>query len=930
MTLLSILLFFRLTDYSSSWFFTQDKHDNVWVNSAQSWNKYDGAEMCYYLQENDDYIQSKLFEDERGNLYGSSYKALLKYDVEIDSFIKTPLSYQNHTLKKDYHVFYIDTLAQLIYLTADQKVLIYNYQNEKIEALLFGSKSKRFTVSEDQNIIVGNLWSTGSGIEVFKKVNAEWKKETLLQNIIYKGGVLKPHIKKSYFIKDDLWLISNIGLIKYNLVSKKYEVYNLSNSDKLHLNDAIVYEERLFLAVKNQGIQIFNLSKEEFEENKYSFQNSSALRSSSPLRLFIDKNSNLWITYDKLPIQRFSLLYDINPILTIPNLIKIESSRNNYYFVSKTQIQIVSKDLKHENLININSVSPQITEIRDLSILDENTIAIIGNKTFIIYDLKKDVIIDNQIVEGQYYFLSQGDDTLYVSSTEGLYKYNKTNRSLNKQSFGFISTYGNILNVIETPSFKYFTTSSNPIIKVDKSNGEILREIDIGLVQDYEYKNGKLILKTSQGFFEEDLNGFKPIQNFDPFNKPILYLKETENSHYQITSSGLFCFNNEGIFRLPIQQLHPDNTKQFYIDEQYTFYYSNDTLYSYTLQSGSELIPPKLTMDKFFINGKITDKSIEGSTKLAHDQNNLKISFSLNDFNIDSFSFIQYNIPELEIFNKRSLNKWIELERLQPGRYSLSVVAYNAKLNKSNTYNLSITITPPFHQTWTFRILALLSMVILGFAINHLRTQKILKAQKIQLDKQKALQAQRNLMSQDLHDEMGSGLSAIRHISRSLHSNDKASDIENISAELIGNMRELLWSLDESNDTIEDLNDKIKELMNQRLRHSHFAYTLELEEDNNKKISGLKRRNTILILKEAINNAIKHSEGNKITIKSQLDDNLKLSFSDNGRGIKPAGENQVKSYGINSMKSRASRMGADFTINSTDKGTSIEVSVPLE
>jgi signal transduction histidine kinase len=80
------------------------------------------------------------------------------------------------------------------------------------------------------------------------------------------------------------------------------------------------------------------------------------------------------------------------------------------------------------------------------------------------------------------------------------------------------------------------------------------------------------------------------------------------------------------------------------------------------------------------------------------------------------------------------------------------------------------------------------------------------------------------------------------------------------------------------------------------------------------------------IVQEAVNNVVKHADARRIIVRAvENDGKLTLSVSDDGRGFAPA-DRQATSLGLDIMQERASMIGAELTINSTQgSGTQINI-----
>jgi len=90
------------------------------------------------------------------------------------------------------------------------------------------------------------------------------------------------------------------------------------------------------------------------------------------------------------------------------------------------------------------------------------------------------------------------------------------------------------------------------------------------------------------------------------------------------------------------------------------------------------------------------------------------------------------------------------------------------------------------------------------------------------------------------------------------------------------------------------------------------------------------------IMREALNNVIRHSSATKAQIDVFLDgDNLVVLIKDNGRGIPKElpypDEASRRHMGVKNMRRRTSLLGGDFQITSSPgEGTTVEITIPLQ
>jgi signal transduction histidine kinase len=81
------------------------------------------------------------------------------------------------------------------------------------------------------------------------------------------------------------------------------------------------------------------------------------------------------------------------------------------------------------------------------------------------------------------------------------------------------------------------------------------------------------------------------------------------------------------------------------------------------------------------------------------------------------------------------------------------------------------------------------------------------------------------------------------------------------------------------------------------------------------------------IAQEAINNAVKHSKADQVTVTIESAETWKLSVEDNGKGMSQKKEISEECNGLLNMKSRAETSGWNIKwVNASGKGVRVDVS----
>ncbi|MGL6038198.1 histidine kinase [Soonwooa sp.] len=262
-------------------------------------------------------------------------------------------------------------------------------------------------------------------------------------------------------------------------------------------------------------------------------------------------------------------------------------------------------------------------------------------------------------------------------------------------------------------------------------------------------------------------------------------------------------------------------------------------------------------------------------------------------------------------------------------------------------------LTVAYEVKLTFAFAVVLLLLFLGFIIfvillynknqiNHIKESQIkdiehknILLQK-EIEKHKSLQSERQRISNDMHDDIGAGLSAIKLQSEILkHNIDNNSiskaeidELIRISEEINLSMREILWSLNASNDNVRKMLDYCKNYIESYLSKTKIQFTQHQDIENPDTIvSAELRRNVLLIVKEACHNIVKHSQATRVIFDVVEGQHfIRISIQDNGIGIQQA---RVDGYGLTTMQSRAESVGGNFNICKETEGTKINISFNL-
>ncbi len=221
----------------------------------------------------------------------------------------------------------------------------------------------------------------------------------------------------------------------------------------------------------------------------------------------------------------------------------------------------------------------------------------------------------------------------------------------------------------------------------------------------------------------------------------------------------------------------------------------------------------------------------------------------------------------------------------------------------------------------------------------HLRVlQKIAAICSDKISKHLAIEQVRTTIARDLHDEIGSALSSINVFSKVAISKSNGNAalagylnlIKQTAATSMDNMSDIVWAINPLNDKLEALVSRMKELASGICE----ALDIELEFSMPEELETITldltgRKNLFLIFKEALNNAVKYSNGKIIQTRfSNVNNKLVMEICDNGIGYTI--EDLFKGNGLRNMQDRVAECEGIIQFNSSaGKGFMVRAEIPI-
>jgi signal transduction histidine kinase len=252
---------------------------------------------------------------------------------------------------------------------------------------------------------------------------------------------------------------------------------------------------------------------------------------------------------------------------------------------------------------------------------------------------------------------------------------------------------------------------------------------------------------------------------------------------------------------------------------------------------------------------------------------------------------------------------------------------------------------------WTLnRLLAMVAVLAAGLAlafmwISQLRRQverrtlqlkrEINERQRAEQDR--AIEQERSRIARDLHDDLGSRLTAINMLAMHGHkplppevSKERLQLIADRSRSMVTALDALVWAVNPQNDTVAALAEYLASYTEELLTRMGIVCRVELPLDfPDRIIVAESRHNVLLAVKEAITNAVRHGRPSEVLLHLALSGNeLKIIIHDNGCGFDLA--RHVPGNGLENLHERMKKAGGCCQIQSSPgNGATVTLILPV-
>lgn len=267
----------------------------------------------------------------------------------------------------------------------------------------------------------------------------------------------------------------------------------------------------------------------------------------------------------------------------------------------------------------------------------------------------------------------------------------------------------------------------------------------------------------------------------------------------------------------------------------------------------------------------------------------------------------------------------LQLASPAPGSYRFEVRAARRGGDWSPTLALDLVAEAPLWRRGWFRGAVALGLLALVGTLAAWRVRQLL-----------AIERLRTEIAADLHDHVGAGLTEIAILAEiagrraAQRSESEVADPSNAAPEiaraaetargLIDRMDDIVWLVNPRRDSLHELFVRLKDSYSELFSAKGVIFrATNLRLFEGVRLPMAQRENLLSIFREALTNALRHSDCREIALDVSLRRRmLEVTLCDDGAGFDPDPVNEGD--GLSNMKARAAKIGGKLTIESVPGG----------
>jgi len=807
------------------------------------------------------------------------------------------------------------------------------------------------------------------------------------------GPVKTPELEIIHILQQNdttVWLSSNKGLVKLDPESNKYSIHNKwQNQEVKELRYAALSpKNQIWVASGPAGIYIFDTKTNRFIENYRNDElNPLSICSDNIVSLYFDKTGNFWCgsygsgaSYTHTRNNFFSSHVSKNEMQAWKGSNYIDwlgsDLAGNIWCTFDNIPGILQLDqtlkTKKYNIATYENGSVFNQSIYKLLFESADKAWCTSNKGLFLYDLNTNKLhpmkypLLNKEVQGSIWvrdIIRLNDGSVLFSTFGGLYRVTKEEGkySINPINFlkpGSFIGFGTLFQDEANQIYVKSLVDSFYILKpVQQGKSfELIKEIHFAPLLNHFYaeKNDSVIyFATSEGLYYINKHSLKIEKDLISNRVPFLNINKVfkkDNVFWLFGEKGLYYWDrkNKEARTFTIEDGLPAN--EFTLsglvvtpDGRCIAGTSNGLVSFHYQQKPDLMYPARPQLTNISVNDTIYTSVINPDETqkidLSYRENTFSFNFSAITFQHTTDYSFEYKLDNYdEDWIKSGDIHYTRYSKIPPGKYVFNLrVADITGRTSSFTKTLEIEINKAFWQTNTFKIAVVSFILLIGWLFSKWYVNNKLRNQQLAFERQQTIEKERTRIATDMHDDLGAGLSRIKFLSETIGIKKQLQEpieedvnkIREYSHEMIDKMGEIVWALNEKNDSLSDLLSYTRAYTMEYLSQNGIECKTEMPDSfPSVFVSGEFRRNIFLTIKEALHNVVKHAQATEVKLIININHKLSIQIKDNGTGFD---KNNIRlfSNGLSNMESRVKEIGGKIEITNKD-GTLVNLWIPLK
>jgi signal transduction histidine kinase/ligand-binding sensor domain-containing protein len=954
--------------HSSVYSLLQDSRGFIWAGTADGLNRYDGREVKVYrpddaLQNAEAaFIRDKPMEDKNGNIWYVSLPGIYCWEKKTDHVVRKK-KLNNNAIA----FFFVTQNGDMWLLDVIEGVFSYNIYTGETKKYPYSpsldpSKFASVRTATDHK---NKLWFALHGNGDYYAFDIRDKQ--------YKKSQYKSKVALMAYEDGRLWLSDN----------KSMDIYTADNGvllSSVRWNGPELIKSKLlkdkaghfWLSMHGYGVACLDESGRMTHLHSHDSYSNNTLSSDNVTEIIQDRGEVLWLASDGGGLMRTSLKKgafskfpvderDHPEIKDFSMTALYEQEDGNILFSGRGCGLCVYAP--KDNSIWPVSFFPKKEEFYVLSFYkDTDDVLWLGTSAGIgyvkngkwVYNRLSQIEQDNVKV---FHILNKGKDTLLLATSHSIKVMARKGDVWKEHTLaipGKLRT--RLTSVADAGNGYYWMASPTEGLLKAKWESDHFSVVDsplnketIRVIHRDEIEPDVLWLGSKRGLWRYDARtGKKELYNTgNGLANAFIYsvLEDEYHNLWMSTNGGLTCYNRQSkafsnyTYKSGLQS-NEFNSEAFHKGKSGILYFGG--IKGFNWLTGKSVFKDTLR-PQVIVTGMIAGDSIvnpythSDRIDIAYGNNSLNIQAAVADYTKPEANYVRYKLEGWDRDWNISATGEVRYTNLQPGNYTLYIygVGSNQAISKPRVFYITI-VAPFWQQGWFKMLFTVVCIGIITLLIYAWYKRKVSKTMR-ELEQEKMLAAERNRISRDLHDDIGGAITKISLLSELIPLQHKGAEkiladvkiISTTARDVSQSMSDIVWALHTQHDSLEGLLSYLREKIREFLEPISVKYRLDFpDDDGNMKLSGEQRRNILLVMKEALNNAVKYADASLITISCRrIKGRLVFKVVDDGKGFDILNA-EGHGNGLKNMHKRMESIKGDFVILQPGKGTEIIFSVP--